>query len=119
MFGFTVARLSARRRSGCSGQHAEPGQGDYETLREAALASRLVCDVTAGRFERAGLAGLIVRTTARPVFRASLRDAGRPAWTPYGDPRLEALAASYELLLGEADRQLSPDQGWLTSGESG
>jgi hypothetical protein len=94
---------------------SEPGQADYETLRQAALADRLVCDVTAGRFERAGLAGLIVRPAARPVFRAGLRGAARPAWTPYGDPRLEALAAGYELLLGEADRRSSLDQGWLTS----
>jgi hypothetical protein len=99
---------------------SEPAQADYETLREAALAGRLVCEVTTGRFERAGLAGLIVRPTARPVFRASLVGAGRPAWTPYGDPRLETLAAGYELLLGEADGQSSLDQGWLTgTGEWG
>jgi hypothetical protein len=99
---------------------SEPAQGDYETLREAALAGVVVCEVTAARFERAGLAGIIVGPTARPALRASLIGGVRPAWTPYGDPRLEALAAGYELLLGEADRQSSPDQGWLTSsGESG
>jgi hypothetical protein len=92
---------------------SEPAQTDYEMLREAALAGVVICDVTVPRFERAGLAGLIVRPAGKPVFRASLVVAARPAWTPYGDPRLEALATGYELLLGEADRQ--PDQGWLTS----
>jgi len=52
-----------------------------------------------GRFERRGLAGLIAWPATVPVFTARLVGASRPAWTPYADPRLEALASSYELLL--------------------
>jgi hypothetical protein len=33
------------------------------------------------------------------VFAASLVGARRPRWTPHTDPRLEALAAGYELIL--------------------
>jgi len=36
---------------------------------------------------------------AKPVFAASLVGARRPRWTPHTDPRLEALAAGYELIL--------------------
>ena len=39
------------------------------------------------------------RPAAEPVFVARLLGAGRPAWTPYEDPRLVALAAAYELVL--------------------
>ena len=61
----------------------EAAQADYETLREAALAGMVICEAAAGRFERAGLAGLIARPAARPVFVASVAGASRPAWTPY------------------------------------
>ncbi len=78
---------------------AEAAQSDYEVLREAALAGGQVLTVAAGRFERRGLAGLIAWPAAEPIFVAHLAGAIRPAWTPHADPRLEALAASYELLL--------------------
>ena len=38
----------------------------------------------------------------RASFAAVVAGANRPAWTPYGDPGLEALAATYRLLLAEA-----------------
>ena len=78
---------------------SEAAQADYEALREAALGGLALIGVAAGRFQRAGLAGLVVRPAAGPVFTASLSGALRPPWTPYVDPRTEALAAGYALLL--------------------
>jgi DNA-binding transcriptional LysR family regulator len=77
----------------------EAAQSDYETLREAALAGLVVASPAATRFARAGLAGLIVRPVAEPVFVASLSGAPRPPWTPYDDPRTQALAAGYEVVV--------------------
>ncbi|HEY6423064.1 MAG TPA: hypothetical protein VIY28_07420 [Pseudonocardiaceae bacterium] len=81
----------------------EAAQADYETLREAALAGMVAASPAATRFARAGLAGLIVRPVAQPVFVASLTGARRPPWTPYEDPRTQALAAGYQLLVIQAD----------------
>lgn len=39
------------------------------------------------------------RPAAEPAFEAILVGARRPPWTPHADPRLEALAAGYALLL--------------------
>ena len=36
---------------------------------------------------------------AEPVFTATVIGAARPPWVPDGDPRLDALAAGFELLL--------------------
>ena len=85
---------------------AESAQSDYELLREAVLAGSQVVTLAASRFERRGLAGLIAWPAAEPVFSGRLAGAIRPAWTPYVDPRLEALARGYELLL-EAPGQLA------------
>jgi hypothetical protein len=95
----------------------EAAQADYEGLREAALAGVALCDVTARRFERAGLAGLIVRPSAKPGFMVSVAGATRPPWTPYADPRIDALADTYLLLVEIADRQrrTASDQGSLMS----
>ena len=79
---------------------AESAQADYEGLRAAVLATgALPVGVAAARFSRRGLAGLIAWPAAEPVFTAGLRGAARPAWSPYADPRLDALAAAYRLLL--------------------
>jgi hypothetical protein len=79
---------------------AESAQADYEGLRAAVLATgALPAEVAAARFHRRGLAGLIAWPAAEPVFAAGLRGAARPAWSPYADPRLDALAAAYRLLL--------------------
>ena len=88
----------------------EAAQVDYETLRAAALAGVTAASPMAVRFARVGLAGLIARPVARPVFVASLVGAARPAWTPYEDPRTQSLAAGYTLLLAwaGADRPASP-----------
>ena len=77
----------------------EAAQADYETLRAAALAGVSLLSVAAARFERRGLAGVIAWPSAEPVLCATLLGATRPAWTPHRDPRLDALAAGFELLL--------------------
>lgn len=80
----------------------EAAQADYETLREAVLSGQPVQSVMAARFARRGLAGLIAWPVAEPVYAAVLVGAERPPWTPHADPRFDALAAGYELLLGTA-----------------
>lgn len=79
----------------------EAAQADYERLRAAVLAGTPLVGPVSACFERGGLAGLIAspRTASPPCFAADLIGAGRPAWTPYADPRLEALAESYGLVL--------------------
>lgn len=78
----------------------DPRQHVYERLRSAVLTSgRLPDELAAARFARRGLAGLIVWPDAEPVFSARLLVTPRAAWTPYADPRLAVLAATYRLLL--------------------
>ena len=82
---------------------AEAAQVDYETLRAQVLEP---CGapqgLAAARFARRGLAGLIAWPSAEPVFVVELVAAARPAWTPHEDPRITALAASYQFLLDAA-----------------
>lgn len=81
----------------------EAAQADYETLRRQVLATGALPDsIAAARFARRGLAGLIAWPAAEPVYRAELVGAARPPWTPYDDPRLDALAAGYAVLLDAA-----------------
>lgn len=82
---------------------AEAAQADYETLRAAALAGTSLLGPAATRFAAAGLWGLIRRPVAEPTFAARLRGARRPPWTPYSDPRLDALGDAYELILSARD----------------
>lgn len=82
---------------------AEAAQADYERLRAAVVSTgRLPDDVTSARFARRGLAGLIAWPDADPVFVAAIVGAQRPGWTPYGDPRVESLAAVFGLLMGRS-----------------
>ncbi|HSS10909.1 MAG TPA: hypothetical protein VLL25_13555 [Acidimicrobiales bacterium] len=81
----------------------ESAQADYEALRAAAIAGTVLADAAASRFSRGGLAALIARPHAEPVFVAVLRGAPRVPWSPHADPRLEALAAGFGLLLACAD----------------
>ena len=85
---------------------AEPAQADYERLRAAALTGTPPADAAGIRFTRGGLTALIARPAADPVFIAGVHGAPRPAWTPHTDPRRDALAAGFTLLLSEipADR---------------
>jgi hypothetical protein len=78
---------------------SEAAQADYEALREAALSGEPVESLTAARFARRGLAGLIAWPASQPLYAATLIGAKRAPWTPYADPRFDALAAGYELLL--------------------
>jgi hypothetical protein len=80
----------------------EPAQADYEVLRAATLAGTAMSSLAAARFARRGLAGLIAWPSAEAVFSATVTGAARPPWVPHGDPRLEALAAGFELLLATA-----------------
>lgn len=77
----------------------EAAQADYEALRSAVLLGEPLGSLAAARFARRGLAGLIAWPVAEPVYTAVVIGAERPAWNPYQDPRLEALAAGYEMIL--------------------
>lgn len=85
--------------SRCFWPIGEAAQADYELLREAMLAGEQLQTLTAARFARRGLAGLIAWPAAEPSYTATLVGAERMRWTPYVDPRLDALAAAYELIL--------------------
>ena len=78
----------------------EAAQANYETLRAHVLTTGAPPDsLIAARFARRGVAGLIAWPSAEPVFAAELLGAPRPPWTPHHDPRLDALAAGFALLL--------------------
>jgi len=80
----------------------DAAQADYEALRAAVLSEQRLESVAAARFERRGLAGLIAWPAAEPLFTAVLCGAERLPWTPHADPRRDALAAAYALILGAA-----------------
>jgi hypothetical protein len=81
----------------------DPAQFDYERLREMALAGTLLVGPQAEHFQRGGLMALIKKPTssALPLI-ARLVEVPRPRWSPYVDPRLEALADAYALLAAAA-----------------
>ena len=87
---------------------SEAAQADYERLRAAVLEGATPLGVAASRFNRWGLWGLIRRPVAEPAFTASVHGAARPPWTPYADPRLDALADAY-LLLGGGGRAVAAE----------
>ena len=69
-------------------------------LRAHLLATGAAPDsLIAARFARRGLPGLIAWSSAEPVFDAALLGAHRRPWTPHEDPRLDALAEAFALLL--------------------
>lgn len=78
----------------------EAAQADYEAIRAAVIANAVASTPAAVRFARGGLPALIARPLSVPGFVGLIVGAQRPAWTPHTDPRLEALAASYALVLG-------------------
>ena len=74
-------------------------QLDYERLREMALAGTHLIGPEANRFQHGGLLALIRRpSSAAPHLIATLVEVPRPRWSPYLDPRLDALADAYALL---------------------
>lgn len=78
----------------------EPAQADYELLRDSVLRGDAPeQEWLALRFRRLGLAGLVLNPVSEPTWRATVSGARRPLWSPRVDPRLEALADAYELLL--------------------
>jgi hypothetical protein len=77
----------------------ESAQADYEALRKAVLAGEILQSLAAARFARRGLAGLIAWPVAEPIYTVAVHGAQRRPWTPYADPRLDALAAAYELIV--------------------
>jgi hypothetical protein len=87
----------------------EAAQADYEALREAALRGTPLIGPAAARFDRAGLAELIKKPLARPVFAAVVSGATRPPWTPYEDPRTEAMIDIYQLLVAAASLDLNTE----------
>ena len=79
---------------------AEPAQADYEQLREIALKGGELGDLlTARRFQRRGLAGLIWWPAAEPAYLGSVIGAPRPAWCGAEDPRDGYLCDTYAFLL--------------------
>jgi hypothetical protein len=82
-------------------------QLDYERLREMALAGTRPIGPQANRFQHGGLVALIRRpSSAAPHPIATLVEVPRLRWSPYVDPRLDALADAYALL--EAAVRASP-----------
>ena len=81
----------------------EAAQGDYEQLRAAVLAGTPLINAAARRFERSGMAGLVSAPSLAAIFSATLVGANRAPWTPYADPRHEALAEGYGIVLGVAE----------------
>ena len=80
----------------------EAAQADYEALRAQALVPGRApsTSLSAARFARRGLAGLIAWPAAEPVFTGPVLGGTRPRWSPHDDPRLDALAAGFAFLLG-------------------
>jgi hypothetical protein len=78
---------------------AESSQADYEALREAVLLGEQMQSLTAARFGRRGLAGLVAWPRTEPTYTATVVAAEHAPWTPYTDARLDALADGYDLLL--------------------
>ena len=88
---------TAARRFWLAGEAA---QADYEVIRAHLLGTgERPASLAAARFARRGLAGLIAWPAAEPSFTAELAGARRPAWSPRSDPRLDALAAGFAVLL--------------------
>jgi hypothetical protein len=82
---------------------SEAAQLDYEMLREHLLKQGVLPDgVSAARFARRGLVGLIAWPVAEPVFMAEVIGAERQRWSPHLDMRQEALAVCYQFLLDAA-----------------
>jgi hypothetical protein len=95
---------------------AEPAQADYEALRAAVLAGTPRADAAAARFARGGLAALIAapHPQAEPVFIAVVAGAPRLPWTAHVDPRAQALATGFALLLETANGQPETEQQEVT-----
>ena len=92
--------MSERGRGRAFWPIGEAAQADYEALRIQALAGEQAASMSAARFARRGLAGLITWPASEPVFTGPVLGGTRPRWSPHDDPRLDALAAGFAFLLG-------------------
>jgi len=92
--------VSERGRGRAFWPIGEAAQADYEALRIQALAGEQAASMSAARFARRGLAGLIAWPASEPVFTGPVLGGTRPRWSPHDDPRLDALAAGFAFLLG-------------------
>jgi hypothetical protein len=82
----------------------EAAQAAYENLRSHVLDTGVLPQsLTAARFGRRGLAGLIAWPAAEPVFQAEVLGARRARWSPHADARVETLAAGFALILASAN----------------
>ncbi len=73
-----------------------------------ALAETDLIGPAANRFQHGGLLALIRRpSSTAPHLIATLVEVPRPRWSPYVDPRLDALADAYALL-GVVAREADP-----------
>lgn len=88
----------------------EAAQADYEQLRALALAGVPAVSAAAARFERHGLWGLIASPQAAPAYVANIVGAGRPAWSPYQDPRELALAEGFQIIVAGSTATLGEEQ---------
>lgn len=88
----------------------EAAQADYEQLRALALAGVPALGVSAQRFERHGLWGLIASPQAAPAYAASFVGAQRPAWSPYQDPRELALGDGFQIIVAASAATLREEQ---------
>lgn len=90
---------------------SQAAQADYEVLRTHVLTNGTLPEsLPAARFARHGLAGLIAHPVTDPVFTAELLGARRRPWTPHTDPRLDALAAGFAVLLDTAHQHELTEQ---------
>jgi hypothetical protein len=81
---------------------AEPAQADYESLRMIVLGGGRLDDLlSARRFARRGLAGLISWPQAEPAYLGSVIGAARPPWSGSEDPREAQLAEVFAFMLTE------------------
>jgi hypothetical protein len=79
----------------------EAAQVEYESLRERILQGGPADQgPLPSRFQRLGLLGLVTAPQVEPVpWQATIVGAQRPRWSPYADPREDALADVFQLLL--------------------
>jgi hypothetical protein len=79
----------------------EAAQVEYESLRERILQGGPDQEgLLPTRFQRLGLLGLVAAPQIEPVrWQATVVGAQRPRWSPYTDPRMEALADAFQCLL--------------------
>lgn len=79
----------------------EAAQVEYESLRERILQGGPDQQgLLPTRFQRLGLLGLVAAPQIEPGrWQATVVGAQRPRWSPYADPRVEALADAFQCLL--------------------